>query len=165
MEPIVPVGRGEAVESPRFKPAPACTLHRLLTLSERRIMALSTKPPRPLVGETGRLPKVVPLLVGVPKVSDLPKPKASDPGRSDLVLLTDGGETMDFRRASISGVSPRRNLSSPRSLCTSGRSSCTWPAISGVVLLDSCELCLAMPGSCITRASDGARKSSTWFLR
>jgi hypothetical protein len=44
-----------ATESPRFKPGAACTLHLLLTLSERFIMALSTKPPRPLVGEGGLL--------------------------------------------------------------------------------------------------------------
>lgn len=42
------------MESPRFKPALACTLHLLLTLSDLFIIALWTKPPRPLVGEAGR---------------------------------------------------------------------------------------------------------------
>lgn len=44
-----------ATESPRFSPGAACTLHLLLTLSERFIIALSTKPPRPFVGEGGLL--------------------------------------------------------------------------------------------------------------
>ena len=44
-----------AIESPRLSPGAACTLHLLLTLSDRFIMALSTKPPRPLVGEGGLL--------------------------------------------------------------------------------------------------------------
>lgn len=48
------VGRPPATESPRFKPVFALTLHLLLTLSDLRIMALSTKPPKPFVGETGR---------------------------------------------------------------------------------------------------------------
>jgi hypothetical protein len=41
-----------ATESTRFSPAAAgWALHRLLTLSDRFIMALCTKPPRPFVGE------------------------------------------------------------------------------------------------------------------
>lgn len=47
-------GLDVATESPRFRPVPACTLHLLLTLSERFIIALCTKPPSPLVGEGGR---------------------------------------------------------------------------------------------------------------
>ena len=43
-----------ATESPRFNPAFACTLHLLFTLSDLFIMALWTKPPKPLVGEGGR---------------------------------------------------------------------------------------------------------------
>jgi len=42
-----------AIELPLLRPGPACVLHLLLTLSERLSMALWTKPPRPLVGETG----------------------------------------------------------------------------------------------------------------
>jgi hypothetical protein len=44
-----------ATESPRLSPVAACTLHLLLTLSDRFIIALSTKPPRPLVGDGGLL--------------------------------------------------------------------------------------------------------------
>ena len=45
-----------AIESPRFRPAFDCTLHLLLTLSDLRIIALCTKPPRPLVGDGDRAP-------------------------------------------------------------------------------------------------------------
>lgn len=48
------VGLPPATESPLLRPVFDLTLHLLLTLSERFIMALSTKPPRPLVGEIGR---------------------------------------------------------------------------------------------------------------
>lgn len=47
-------GRPPAIESPLFRPVFALTLHLLLTLSDRLIMALSTKPPKPFVGDTGR---------------------------------------------------------------------------------------------------------------
>lgn len=48
------VGLPPATESPLLRPVFDLTLHLLLTLSERFIIALSTKPPKPLVGETGR---------------------------------------------------------------------------------------------------------------
>lgn len=44
-----------ATESPRLSPGAACTLHLLFTLSDRFIIALSTKPPRPFVGDGGLL--------------------------------------------------------------------------------------------------------------
>ena len=69
VKPDIPArcaGRAEATESPRFRPAFACTLHLLLTLSDRFIMALSTNPPSPLVGEGGR-PDVDRILEALPK--------------------------------------------------------------------------------------------------
>jgi len=46
--------RALAVEFCRLRLAPGWALHRLLTLSERFIIALCTKPPMPLVGDAGR---------------------------------------------------------------------------------------------------------------
>lgn len=43
-----------AIELPRLKPPVGCALHLLLTLSDRFIIALCTKPPSPFVGEGGR---------------------------------------------------------------------------------------------------------------
>ena len=37
-----------------FRSEPGCALHRLLTLSERFMIALCTKPPMPFVGDGGR---------------------------------------------------------------------------------------------------------------
>lgn len=57
VNPVTPArcaGLELATESPRFSPALACTLHLLLTLSDLFIIALCTKPPRPLVGDGGR---------------------------------------------------------------------------------------------------------------
>lgn len=62
-----------AIESPRFKPEFACTLHLLLTLSDLRIIALCTKPPSPFVGDGGRpAPKMLEDRVSVGSVSAAP---------------------------------------------------------------------------------------------
>ena len=80
-----------ATEFPRLRPGGACTLHLLLTLSDRFIMALCTKPPIPFVGEAGRSN-----LSGEirPCEGDIAKPRVSAVesilGGSNLCALDDG---------------------------------------------------------------------------
>lgn len=109
-------GRALATESPRFRPVLAWTLHLLLTLSDRLIMALSTKPPRPLVGDGDRVcDRTLDDLVRseVPSsavlVSKLNGRVVVESWR--LGLRAGGFSIIELLRAAMSGVLPRLNLS------------------------------------------------------
>ncbi len=91
-------GRAFATESPRFRPALAWTLHLLLTLSDLFIIALWTKPPRPLVGDGGRSAEESTLEVrpsaGRSTSAVVVRPKGLNGGKSSVGDL-EGEETIE----------------------------------------------------------------------
>lgn len=84
-----------ATELPRVRPGGDCTLHRLLTLSDRFIIALCTNPPIPFVGDGGRSRRSGDIL---PCEGDIANARASDlasPGGSNVCAGVSGrGEPM-----------------------------------------------------------------------
>lgn len=161
-----------AIESPRLRPAFACTLHLLFTLSDRFIIALCTNPPRPLVGDGGRSGDDN-------KLGLLPSPTLSD---SNEVLRSNGLNTGKSRRGVLGGEDDMRDVglagvtSSTIDLrCSSSGSvdadfrgdpggvafSVSFPERSWDVLKS-----LDIPGSLIPRlVKEGAASASVSFLR
>ena len=100
----------EAMESARVKPGGLVTLH-LLTLSERFIMALCTKPPIPLVGDGVRAGENRPVGEGEPPSAGVfssaaPSNRGGLRGSGDISFETAAGGDVGSFAGGTSAVIP-----------------------------------------------------------